>query len=79
VIVLDFDSGAADCLQFLGRMAGRNPWRPVIVIGSARTVDLEWPIRELGALAFLPGTVSGEDLARLCRRQWRERSAVSFQ
>jgi len=70
VLILDLDAGAAECLQFLGRLIGRVSSLPIIVIGSGRIAELEWPMRELGTLAFRPGFVSGEELARLCRRQW---------
>jgi DNA-binding NtrC family response regulator len=70
VAVLDLEAGAADCLQFLGRVVGRTPFVPAIVIGSARTAELEWPTRELGAVDFVFDSVSGEELAALCRRQW---------
>ena len=70
VIVLVLEAEPANCLQFLGQSMGDPAHPPVIVIGSARELELEWPIRELGAVAFLSDSVSGEDLAKLCRRQW---------
>jgi DNA-binding NtrC family response regulator len=70
VIVLDLEAEPANCLQFLGQSMGDPAGPPVIVIGSSRVLELEWPVRELGALAFLADSVLGEDLAKLCRRQW---------
>ena len=76
VVVLDFAAGAAECLQFLGRLISRaGPW-PIIVIGSSRTAELEWSVRELGALEFVVDYISGEDLARLCRRQLAGRQQI---
>ena len=77
VLVLDLDAGAADCLQFLGRRIGRVSSSPIIAIGPGRLAGLEWPVRELGVLAFLPGSISGEELADLCRRQWGPTDARS--
>ena len=75
VVVLDLEAAPAETLHFLGHWGPKARRWPVVVIGSTRTADLEWPARELGALAFLPEEVSGEDLARLCRRQWASTAA----
>ena len=69
-LILDFEIGAAECLQFLGRYVGTPLLECVIVIGSRPTADLEWSVRELGALEFVPEFISGSDLARICRRQF---------
>lgn len=72
VLVLDLDASPAACLQFLGwRMETIWPGRPVIAVGSTRLGDLEWPIRELGAVEVLFDSPGGQDLARVCRRQWQ--------
>jgi len=68
--VLDVDAAPAACLQLLSELAGRWPSIPVIAIGSAWSAGLEWALRELGAVAFLPDFNSGIGLARLCQRQW---------
>ena len=70
VIVLDLQAEPANCLQFLGQSMGDSAHPPVIVIGSPRVLELEWPVRELGAVEFFTDSVLGEDLAKLCRRQW---------
>lgn len=71
VAVLDLDAAPAESLHFLARGTGR-PWRlPVLVLASPRMADLEWSVRELGATAFLPADIGGDELATLCRRQWR--------
>jgi hypothetical protein len=70
VLLLDLEAGPPECLQFLGRWVGRMPAVAIVVVASPRTAELEWPIRELGSLEFLAGFVSGEEMARLCRRQF---------
>lgn len=71
-VILDLAAGPAGILQFLGRSPRRGPQLPIVVIGPKRTADLEWAIRELGVLHVCDEFPSGEDLARLCRRQWRD-------
>ena len=72
VLVLDFDAAPADCLRFLSHeVCGPRRLR-TIVIGSADAAPLEWTIRDLGALDFLAGPPRGDELARLCRRQWTD-------
>jgi len=71
VVVLAMSAGAAECLQFLGLCEGRWFFPPVIVIGSKQTAELEWPLRELGAFAFVEDRIGGEELARICRSQFR--------
>lgn len=70
VIVLDFESGAATCLQFLGRRLRLPDPPPVITISGRRTAVLEWSIRELGSTAFLGERPDGSVLAAYCRRMW---------
>lgn len=71
VVIVDFEVGPAECLQFLHRHLRASHACPVIVVGSERTADLEWFIRELGTLTFLPQPVPAGELAELCRRQFR--------
>ena len=76
LVVLDLDAAPAESLQLLGRWTGR-PGRPAVVaITGPRTADLEWPARELGALTVLPESISCDDLANVCRRQWAPRQTV---
>ena len=72
VVLLDFDSALAECLQFLGRWIGPVPFLPIVVVGSQRTASLEWVVRDLGALEFFADVPAGEDIVRLCRRQWTQ-------
>lgn len=71
LLLLDLDADPAGCLQLLGRYIGEMPL-PIICVGSSASAELEWMVRELGALEFLVGPVSGELLANLCRRQWED-------
>lgn len=68
IAVLDIEVATEDCLQFLGRIAGRFPRPLVVAIASPGSAALEWPMRELGVLEFAIDP-TGEELARLCRRQ----------
>ena len=72
VLVLDFDAAPADCLRFLGREVCSPRRLATIVIGSTAAAPLEWTIRDLGALDFFAGPPRGDELARLCRRQWTD-------
>ena len=69
IAVVDLDAAPAACLQFLGRRLGRSPHLPIVAVGSPRMGELEWPLRELGAAAVLCDFPTGEQMARLCRRQ----------
>ena len=68
VIVIDFDCSPAEALQLLNSLRSLMLPRTILVLGTARTAELECPIRELGAHAFLAHHVTGEELARMCRR-----------
>jgi DNA-binding NtrC family response regulator len=70
VILLDLQDAAADCLRFLGRRVSDAVALPVLIVGSDQTADLEWPVRDLGALAFFATKIPGDEMASLCRRQW---------
>jgi DNA-binding NtrC family response regulator len=69
VAILDFDAAPADVLQFLGKQAGFGSAPPTIVLASAHWAELEWRIRELGAVDFIVGPLPGQHMADLCRRQ----------
>lgn len=70
VVVLDLDHAPAEVLQFLGQQVGRQRRFNAITLASARTAELEWTTRDLGAVDFLVDIPTGERLAYLCRRQW---------
>ena len=66
-VVLDLDSDPAACLQYLGFRMEHDDDNPVLVMASESVADLEWPLRELGAVDVIVGHVSGDRLARSCR------------
>ncbi|HID21141.1 MAG TPA: hypothetical protein EYP14_01895 [Planctomycetaceae bacterium] len=68
VILLDLQSGPADCLQLLGTGLPQVHQVPLIVYASRRAADLEWPLREAGATDVIVEHVPGRAMARLCRR-----------
>jgi ActR/RegA family two-component response regulator len=68
VAVVDLAFGMAECLHLLGDLLGaRTPIFPVVV-GSRESAELEWPVRELGAAAFVCETIGSAELADLCGR-----------
>jgi DNA-binding NtrC family response regulator len=75
VVVLDLEAAPAECLQTLGRLMTRSPSPTILVLASEAYRELEWPIRELGATAFLEEPVPGDEMAEWCRRQFRRGQA----
>ncbi|MBS0204402.1 MAG: hypothetical protein JSS49_15970 [Planctomycetes bacterium] len=71
VFVLTLDAAPQDCLSWLVGWCQRRPRSPVVVISSAKLADLEWPIREAGAAAFVSDELAGHHVASLCRRLLR--------
>jgi DNA-binding NtrC family response regulator len=68
VVVADFAAGPADVLRLLESLLSRRTNSFPVVIGSDETASLEWPARELGAIAFATDCINGDELARTCRR-----------
>ncbi|NOX55099.1 MAG: hypothetical protein GXP27_11820 [Planctomycetes bacterium] len=68
VVLLDLESGPADCLQLLGSGLPRVHRVPVVVYAPGRAVELEWPLREAGAVDVIVEHIPGRAMARLCRR-----------
>jgi hypothetical protein len=73
VILLELAFRPSECLRFLARRIGHEGTLPIIVIGSEGTAGLEWPVRDLGAIAFFAKSSPGHEMAELCRRQWADR------
>ncbi len=67
VLLLSLDAAPTDCLTWMGRQLQNNS-PPFVVVASPDLMDLEWPIREAGAAAFVHDEIAGDRLARLCRR-----------
>lgn len=68
MLVVVLEEAEANCLQFLGRSAQRVDPPPAIVVADPTTMEMEWTIRELGAVDVVADRVTGEELADLCRR-----------
>ena len=69
-IVIEVPEDAAACLQWAGNLAARTHLPPVIVLCQPETAELEWPLRDAGVEEVFVGELSGEQLARCCRRLW---------
>lgn len=75
VWVIDLEAGLEQSLEWLANDVAQLSFTvPIIVIGSPASAELEWILREAGVTAFLPELVTGEDLARLCRRMLSPRT-----
>jgi DNA-binding NarL/FixJ family response regulator len=68
VAVIDLSVGAATVLHCLEQVLRERLNVFPLVVAAADPGDLEWPLRELGAHAVYPESVSGDELARMCRR-----------
>ena len=78
LFVIDLDSDLAEIVHWLGtEFAGHSRRIPIIALGSSRTAELEWRLREAGVTAFVPEFVPGGELARLCLRLFRRPSSCS--
>ncbi len=71
LILLDLDSAPADCLAWLSLQFHEPLRRPVVACASNDLADLEWTVREAGAIGFVGDDAAGRELARLCLRQLR--------
>lgn len=69
VTVVDLSAGAAQGLRLITQARQQVPAGEVIVIAPESLADLEWPAREFGAMAFLPESVSEDELGALCAKQ----------
>lgn len=68
VVLLDLEADPAGCLRFLEQHLNNRPQIATVVVGSEETSELEWPIRELGAVTFICDYHAGLNLAQLCRQ-----------
>lgn len=71
LILLDIGSAPVDCLAWLSLQFREPLRRPVIACASTDLADLEWTLREAGAIGFVSDDASGGELSRLCLRQLR--------
>lgn len=69
LFVIDLEADLEQTLEWFGTgLAICHVSIPIIALGSKAHGELEWVLREAGVSAFLPEFVTGEHLARLCRR-----------
>jgi hypothetical protein len=69
LIVIDLDSAIGECLAWLELDLSRPRRWPIVACGSKATADLEWLLRDAGVTEFVPDVITGDEFARLCRRQ----------
>lgn len=68
VVVIDLPEELTECLQWLSKLVTQPKAPAVIAISSPEAADLEWTLRDAGVREVLIGNLSGERLARICRR-----------
>lgn len=68
VLVVDLAVGLQPALQLLERLMTLRVLVSPIVVSPDSAAELEWPLRELGAVAFVNEAASGQEVADLCRR-----------
>src|SRR5262245_47254428 len=68
VAILDLGADLSPGLSVLQRLsAARERVWPVAIVAES-DCEIEWAVREAGAVGFLAETVSGDELAEMCRR-----------
>lgn len=68
VLVIDLPEDMTECLQWLSKLVAPSRVPSVIVLCSSEAADLEWTLRDVGVREVLVGELSGEQLAKACRR-----------
>ena len=68
ILVIDLPEDMTECLQWLSKLVAPPRVPSVIVLCSSEAADLEWTLRDVGVREVLVGELSGEQLARICRR-----------
>lgn len=68
VLIIDLPEELTECLQWLSKLVAPPQVPPMIVLCSSEAIDLEWTLRDVGVREVLVGSLSGEQLARTCRR-----------
>lgn len=69
LVILDFSTGKAVCLQLLQRCLGANVIFPIMLYSSDQLKNLEWALRELGVCHIQCGEFDPQRVARICRWQ----------
>lgn len=70
VFVIELPEDLTECLQWLSKIVVPPRSPSAIVLCSTEAADLEWTLRDVGVREVLIGDLSGEELARTCRRQF---------
>jgi hypothetical protein len=79
ILIVQLDVGLAACLRLIVQTAALAPAATAIALAPRAAAELEWPAREFGAAEFLLDTVSGQHLARLCRRLLGGHAGIALQ
>lgn len=69
ILVIHLPEDLTECLQWLNRLVAPPRIPLVIALCSSEERDWEWTLRDVGVREVLVGELSGEQLARACRRQ----------
>lgn len=70
-LVIELPEDLAECLQWLSKLVAPPRVPPVIVLCPAEVAELEWTLRDVGVQEVLVGDLTGDALARTCRRLCR--------
>lgn len=68
VLVIDLPEDMTEFLQWLSKLVAPPRVPSVIVLCSSETAGLEWTLRDVGVREVFVGELTGEKLARTCRR-----------
>jgi hypothetical protein len=79
VVCIDLPDDMAECLQWLSKLVTQPKAPAVIAFSSSEAADLEWTLRDAGVRDVLVGDLSGERLARICRRKLGLQPSVATQ
>jgi len=71
--VIDLSADPETGLRLTRAAATQTPPAPVLALITTQQADLEWPLRELGAISVVQSNITARRLAALCE-QYRSRS-----
>lgn len=67
-VVIELPDDMTGFLQWLNKLVAQTKTPSVIAIAPPEAADLEWTLRDAGVREVMIGDLSGERLARICRR-----------
>ena len=70
MLVIGSDINLPAVLRLLPALADCTPKVRITLLAAPGTRDLEWSLRELGAVDFLAAPVASRDLANVVRREF---------